>query len=73
MSHDITEAIPGAEVLNPAVTLDAALARLRNAIDAFRASDREFKPHFAYGELSKAEYELAHAMHLADHFSAING
>jgi hypothetical protein len=27
-------------------------------------------PHFAYGALDKADYEQAHAMHLANHFSA---
>ena len=37
---------------------------------AFAASSKPLLPHFAYGDLSKQEYELAHAMHLADHPSA---
>ncbi|MEM8486778.1 MAG: DUF1569 domain-containing protein [Bacteroidota bacterium] len=73
MSHDLSEAIPGAKALNPTVTVEQALQRLRNSIDAFRASESILKPHFAYGTLTKNEYERAHAMHLADHFSAING
>ena len=30
------------------------------------------RPHFAYGKLSKPEFERAHAMHLANHFSAFD-
>ncbi len=73
MTHDLSEAIPGAHPLNPGITVEQALERLRNAIDTFRQSDVVLKPHFAYGALNKNQYELAHAMHLADHFSAIGG
>lgn len=48
----------------------SALARLQGALQAFRATTAPLRPHFAYGELSRPEYELAHAMHLANHFSA---
>lgn len=73
MSHDITEAIPGAQILSTEVTMEQALARLRNAINNFHAAQGVLKPHFAYGALSKEEYELANAMHLANHFSAFDG
>ncbi len=53
---------------NPA----SALIRLDNAIALFQQSAPDLQPHFAYGNLSKAQYEQAHAMHLANHFSAID-
>ena len=28
--------------------------------------------HFAYGELTKLDYEKAHAMHIANHLSYVN-
>lgn len=73
MSHDLEEAIPGAEALSPTVSMHQALQRLQNAIESFRQAETDLKPHFAYGQLSRNEYELAHAMHLANHFSAIDG
>ncbi len=70
MSHDLAEPIPGAAVLNPQVTTAQAFEKLQSAIRQFQQHQGALKAHFAYGELSKAEYELAHAMHLANHFSA---
>lgn len=69
MTHDLAEPIPGAPALDDATDIPTAETRLRAAIEQFRQWQGEFKPHFAYGELSKAQYELAHAMHLANHFS----
>jgi hypothetical protein len=70
MRHDLAEPIPGVEELPaPGADVGAALARLRAAAEAFRASDAPLQPHFAYGALDKAEYEAAHAMHLANHLS----
>ena len=45
---------------------------LHEAIEAFHRHTGELQPHFAYGRLSKAEYELAHAMHLANHLAAFD-
>ena len=73
MSHDLTEQIPGAPSLGGETDLDAALARLRSSIEAFRAAPEPLQPHFAYGTLGKPDYELAHAMHLANHFTVIPG
>jgi hypothetical protein len=39
-------------------------------MQAFLKWTGPLRPHFAYGELAKPEYELAHAMHLANHLSA---
>ena len=70
MRHDLAEPIPGVEALPaPGADVGAALARLRAAADAFRAFDAPLQPHFAYGALDRAEYEAAHAMHLANHLS----
>lgn len=69
MTHNIAEPIPGAPVLEPQADATVAADRLRKAIEAFQFWPAEFRPHFAYGYLTKAEYELAHAMHLANHFS----
>ena len=70
MTHNLAEPIPGAPALDANMGVDAALARLKLAASAFANWAGPLKPHFAYGELSKAEYEQAHAMHLANHFSA---
>lgn len=69
MSHDLVEPIPGAPSLDGVNDGVAAEARLRAAILAFQQWSGELQPHFAYGELNKQEYELAHAMHLANHFA----
>lgn len=72
MSHDLAEPIPGAASLERVTDNLAAETRLRAAILAFQQWPGELQPHFAYGALSKPEYELAHAMHLANHFSQFN-
>lgn len=72
MSHDLSEPIPGAPALRPQADPQAALAELHQAIEAFHRHTGELQPHFAYGRLSKAEYELAHAMHLANHLAAFD-
>ena len=72
MSHDLSEPIPGAPALRPQADPQVALAELHQTIDAFHRHTDELQPHFAYGRLSKAEYELAHAMHLANHFAAFD-
>jgi hypothetical protein len=73
MSHNLAEPIPGAPVLD-ASTPDAvlALARLRKSVQDFANHAGPLHPHFAYGALTKAQYEQAHAMHLANHLSAFD-
>ena len=71
MSHGLDAAIPGAPELED-TSLAPALARLRQAISRFEAADASaLKPHLAYGPCDKREYEALHAMHLADHLSAV--
>jgi Protein of unknown function (DUF1569) len=70
MSHSLVEPIPGAA---PLVESDVAQGadRLVASFAAFEAHKGDFKPHFAYGALSRAEYVQAHLMHLANHFSVM--
>ncbi len=72
MSHNLLEAIPGAASLDANAANAVAAAALRKAIAAFEAHTGPLRPHFAYGILSKAEYEQAHAMHIANHMSAFD-
>lgn len=72
MRHDLAEPIPGAPALGADTELAAGLARLQKAVVTFHATTTPLRPHFAYGELSKPEYEQAHTMHLANHFSAFD-
>ncbi len=66
MKHDLASPIPGAPEL-PQSDVGSAYARLVGALGAFQAHRGPLAPHFAYGPLSAAEYDLAHAMHLANH------
>ncbi|RYG46132.1 DUF1569 domain-containing protein [archaeon] len=73
MSHNLAEPIPGAPALKgSAANASAMLARLRTAAQHFENHTGPLYPHFAYGALSKAQYEQAHAMHLANHLSAFD-
>jgi hypothetical protein len=72
MSHSLSEPIPGAPVLTPALAWRPAAARLRAAITRFHGSSGTLKPHFAYGNLSKADYAAAHSMHIANHQDEIS-
>ncbi|TGM53710.1 DUF1569 domain-containing protein [Leptospira adleri] len=69
MSHDLEAPIPGATVIQSDLEWRKSLGVLRNTILNFQSYSGELKPHFAYGNLSKEEYDQAHAMHIANHFS----
>ncbi|MCT4623660.1 MAG: DUF1569 domain-containing protein [Schleiferiaceae bacterium] len=70
--HNIEEEIPGTKPASSNEDLEMAYSNLVTSMEEFLTFKGELKPHFAYGSLSKAEYEKAHAMHIADHLSAIN-
>ena len=70
MTHDLAEPIPGAPALDAKADSAQATERLRASMQKFLHWSEPLRPHFAYGELTKQEYELAHAMHLANHLSA---
>ncbi len=69
MSHDLAEPIPGAAALDASQTLKTSVQRLLDAMDAFARFNGTLRPHFAYGELTKPQYERAHLMHLANHWT----
>lgn len=71
MRHDVSAPIPGAPAIEPTPDLTQALQKLRRSCDAFRSFERQLSPHFLLGPMSKQQYERLHAMHVADHLSAI--
>jgi Protein of unknown function (DUF1569) len=72
MRHNLAEAIPGAPDIPNNNETDAAIARLIDSIQRFQVFSGALQPHFAYGQLSKPQYELAHAMHFQNHMSEIS-
>jgi hypothetical protein len=71
MKHGLAEPIAGAPVLAAVGDPREALERLRKAFTAFQQFEGTLAPHFAYGALSKAEYELAHTLHFSNHLEEI--
>ena len=71
MSHDLAEPIPGAPALDASQALRTSVNRLLAAMDAFAQFGGTLRPHFAYGELTKPQYERAHLMHLANHWTQL--
>lgn len=77
MTHGLSEPIPGAPLLAreehdaAQLSVQNALARLKQALIDFHQYQGELAPHFAYGKLSKEEYQLAHLMHLNNHLEEI--
>ncbi|MBF7729627.1 DUF1569 domain-containing protein [Pseudomonas sp. N040] len=71
MRHPLAEPIPGAPPLAEPATADAALQRLQLSLQRFATFGGPLQPHFAYGELSHAEYALAHVLHLYNHLELI--
>jgi len=67
MSHPLDEVIPGAPELGREGDAAAALDRLAAALRNFESYNGVLKPHFAFGQLGKADYALAHVLHLNNH------
>ena len=72
MSHSLSEPIPGAPALSVAADWQPASLRLRTAIERFNLHQGPLKPHFAYGALSKADFAMAHVLHIANHQDEIS-
>lgn len=71
MTHALNEPIPGAPILDKNVESIIALNRLKKSLIDFDSYQGKLAPHFAYGELTKDEYEAAHVMHLYNHLQEI--
>lgn len=67
MNHGLTEPIPGAPALAQLDDWKSGAQRLRRAIARFNSHTGPVKPHFAYGALSRSDFALAHALHIANH------
>lgn len=67
MRHGLDEPIPGAPALAASADPRAGALRLRAAIQRFQGHGGALRPHFAYGALTKADYALAHSLHIANH------
>jgi hypothetical protein len=67
MSHSLSEPIPGAPALGLGGDGRAGATRLRAAITRFNSHSGVLKPHFAYGALAKADFAVAHTLHIANH------
>ncbi len=71
MRHNLVDPIPGAPALTAEGDVQQALMRFRQALLDFDAFSSDLKPHFAYGDLSRSDYALAHVMHFNDHMRAL--
>ncbi|MEO1549396.1 MAG: DUF1569 domain-containing protein [Pseudomonadota bacterium] len=71
MTHGLDDVIPGEVVAAETGDTKAAIARLSTALQAFRAHEGELKPHFAFGALSKADFAIAHVLHINNHLEEI--
>ncbi len=71
MSHDLAAPIPKAPEPPASSTLADGISRLRRAIAAFRSHPGELAPHFAYGKVTREQYEQVHAMHVANHLEKV--
>lgn len=67
MSHGLTDPIPGAPPLTQLDDCKPGAQRLRTAVTRFQSHKGALMPHFAYGALARADYERAHAFHVANH------
>ena len=71
MTHVLNEPIPGAPLLNTNADVITALNRLKKSLTDFDNYQGKLAPHFAYGKLTKDQYEAAHVMHLYNHLQEI--
>lgn len=70
MMHSLHEPIPGAVELDFFDTNESILRLIKSLLN-FDVFSGELQPHFAYGELAKEEYRLAHIMHINNHLTEI--
>jgi len=71
MIHGLSEPIPGSPSIKSSLNTRKALNHLKKALINFENYKGKLAPHFAYGELTKSEYEIAHVMHLYNHLEEI--
>jgi hypothetical protein len=72
LSHNLKAEIPGAPSTESESDPRAAMKRLQDAITEFENFGKPLSQHFAYGKLSKDEFDQLHAFHLADHLGVFD-
>lgn len=72
MIHDLGMPVPGAPDIPDSGDLPLAFERVRNAISDFQNFTGALHPHFSYGDLNYDDWEIAHSMHMGDHFSSLS-
>ena len=72
MTHALDEVIPGAPAFSQNEDVTVAFDRFKQSLIDFKDYQGELRPHFAYGQLSKHEYEAAHVMHFNNHLQEIS-
>jgi len=73
MRHPLSEPIPGMAMLDPQQPAAQALELLISQLQRFlQSTDADLQPHFAYGQLNKADYQAAHWLHISQHLSELN-
>jgi hypothetical protein len=65
--YALTAPIPGAPALAQPDNWKPGDLSLRTAIARFNSHTGPVKPHFADGTLSRSDFAMAHAMHIANH------
>jgi hypothetical protein len=71
MTHALDEAIPGSPQFSDEDNIAYAFERFKKSMIDFKNYDGVLAAHFAYGQLSKLEYEAAHVMHFNNHLQEI--
>lgn len=71
MTHSLDEPIPGAPMFPADIDLTESYNRLITALKNFQVYDGPLAEHFAYGLLTKDEYERAHVMHILNHLTEL--
>ena len=71
MIHALDEAIPGAPKFSDEDNITDAFERFKKSLIDFKKYDGVLAPHFAYGPLTKRQYEMAHVMHFNNHLQEI--
>jgi hypothetical protein len=71
MTHDLSEAIPGAPLIKERGDMSYAYQRLKKSAIKLKGYRDHLAEHFDYGNMSKQQYEQAHAMRFYNHLLAI--
>jgi hypothetical protein len=69
MRHDTEAPIPDAPPIAEEGDPLQGFLRLESAVNAFWQHTGDYAEHFAYGKLSKSQYDAVQALHIANHLN----